>query len=197
LAALLAVAAVPAFATDPADEGGPPRGTPFILQTHAGRTVTDQDFRGLVLLVFFGFTHCPDVCPVSLQTVAQVVDLLGADAARMQPLFVTLDPERDGSETLRDYVSAFHPRLIGLTGPRAMIERVAAAYRVKHERVEIKGRDSNDYTIDHTASLFLIGPSGEYIRRFSHGLPPEEVAKEVREVILALGRPGGGRRRGG
>jgi protein SCO1/2 len=135
------------------------------------------------MLIYFGYTFCPDVCPVGLQTIAETMDRLGEDAKHFQPLFITLDPERDSPEILRDYVGAFHPRLIGLTGTRIMIDRVAKSYRVRHMRSgESKPGDDN-YLIDHTSAIFLMGPEGEYLGRFSHNADPQVVAEKLRKAV--------------
>lgn len=160
-------------------------GTRFILSDHRGSAVTDQDFAGSFLLMYFGYTHCPDVCPTGLLTLSAAIDQIGAHAERVRPVFVTVDPERDTVAALRDYVSSFHARLIGLTGSKEMIERVARGYRIKFERIEGKNKDA--YTVDHTASLLFVGPSGEQIARFQHGTDASEIAAKVREAIAAAG----------
>jgi len=172
-----------------ADEGAPSQTAPFILSAHTGDVVTDQSFSGYFRLMFFGYTHCPDVCPTTLLSVAQVMDQLGAEGARVKPLFVTLDPERDTQATLAKFVGYFHPAIIGLTGPRAMIERVAQVFRIKFERIEDAGGDKSFYTIDHTASLLLIGPSGERISRFPPETPPAEIARRIREALATVPLP--------
>jgi protein SCO1/2 len=163
------------------DEQGAGIGARFILTDHTGRSVTDQDFRGRYLLVFFGYTHCPDICPMGLQTIAAAMDLLGSAVARVQPLFVSLDPERDTPEMLAAYVASFHPRLIGLTGTPEMVQRVTKGYRVKSERIAQPSAEA--YSIDHTAAIFLMGPDGGYIRRFAPGVTPEQMASSLRDVV--------------
>jgi protein SCO1/2 len=153
----------------------------FILGTHDGRVVTDQDFLGRHLLIFFGYTHCPDVCPTSLATLTTVMDLLGPQAEQVQPLFVSLDPKRDTAKLLAAYVSSFHPRLIGLTGSEEMIGRMAKAYRVSFQMVGSSAGD--DYTIDHTASLFHMGPDGAYLGRFGASSTPEEIVAVLRPML--------------
>lgn len=153
----------------------------FVLVTHDGRTVTDDDFHGKHLIVFFGYTSCPDVCPTSLQKLAVAMGLLGPLADKVQPLFVTLDPERDTPAVLNDYVSSFGHRIIGLTGSREMIDRMAKAYRVKHERIE--GASPGEYSIDHTAALFHIAPDGSYAGRFSAAMDAEQIADAMRKSL--------------
>ncbi|MEW5964249.1 MAG: SCO family protein [Pseudomonadota bacterium] len=158
-----------------------PLGGRFILAAHDGRTVTDEDFRGRHLLVFFGYTHCPDVCPTSLQTVAHVLELLGPAADRVQPVFITVDPARDTSKVLAAFVNHFDARIIGLTGSEPMIDRVAKGFRVKYQKSE----PSKDgfYSVDHTAALFHVGPAGQSIGRFNYEVPAEEIAAALRAAI--------------
>ncbi len=164
-----------------ADTDDEPRVAPhFILSTSNGATVSDADFRGQHLLVFFGYTSCPDICPTSLSVIAQVLDLLGDSAAKVQPLFVTLDPQRDTAGILSPYVASFHPRLVGLYGPQSMIDSVAKGFRVKHERVELGG---GAYAIDHSAAIFHVGPDGTLLNRFQPGLPAEEIARRLADSI--------------
>lgn len=174
-----------AHATDPppAQADVPaPIGSRFILNTHDGRTVTDENFRGRHLLVFFGYTHCPDICPSSLLTVARVLELLGDDAKHVQPLFITVDPARDTQKVLAEFVPHFDARIVGLTGVDLMIERVAKGYRVKYARID--GHDGS-YSVDHTATMFHMGPAGEYIGRFPYETTPEKIADDLRASVAA------------
>ncbi|HUE45091.1 MAG TPA: SCO family protein, partial [Aestuariivirgaceae bacterium] len=126
-----------------ADVGGP-----FTLTAHTGERVSDDAFRGKFMLVAFGFTHCPDVCPAELQVMTAALDSMGQAADRVQPLFITIDPERDTAEHLADYMAHFHPRLIGLTGSADEIAAVADAYHVWYEKVQ---QGDSDYVMDHTS----------------------------------------------
>lgn len=172
-------------------------GGPFTLVDHSGKTVTDADFRGRHLLIFFGYTFCPDVCPTLLQTVSEAMDLLGKEAERVQPLFVTLDPERDSPEVLADYVGNFHPRFVGLTGTRDQIDVAAKAYRVSYMKFfpppgsllgdsdpekDEEERDDN-YFVNHSAVVFLIGSDGKYLTHFSHQTAPDVIATRIREYL--------------
>lgn len=154
----------------------------FILSTHDGRTVTDDEFRGRHLLVFFGYTHCPDVCPTSLLTLASVLERLGADAAHVQPLFITVDPERDTRDVLAAFVNHFDERIIGLTGSPAMIERVAKGFRVKFAKV---AASEGYYSVDHTAAMFHVGPMGQLLGRFNYETTAEEIAAALRAAIAS------------
>jgi len=155
-------------------------GGPFRLTDHNGRTVTDQDFRGHPFLVFFGFTHCPDVCPTTLFEVSEVLGKLGPDAARTSALFITVDPERDTPEQMKDYLSSFDPRLVGLTGDPAAIAAVAKAYRVYVKKVPLEG---SDYTMDHTALVYLMDKDGRFVAPFNLKRQPEDAAADLRRYL--------------
>lgn len=152
-------------------------GGPFILMDHNGKTVTDDEYRGKAMLLTFGYTNCGDICPTMLQNMARVMDLLGDQAKEVQPLFITLDPSRDTPPKLRDYVAAFHPQLIGLTGPEPYVAAAARKYRIRYEKVP---GANGDYSIDHTAVVFLMGKDGNFLERFPHNTAPEKIAERVR-----------------
>jgi len=156
-------------------------GGPFALTDHTGRPRTEQDFRGKLLLVYFGFTYCPDICPTDLQNIGLALDQLGSAGEKVQPLFITVDPERDTAQHLAEYVPMFHPRLIGLTGEAPAIHTAADAYKVYYARVQNERGD--DYTIDHTAFIYLTGADGKYIGFFPPGTPPERIADAIRPMI--------------
>lgn len=162
--------------TTPAAIGGP-----FRLTAHDGRTVTDTDFRGRWLLIYFGYTYCPDVCPTSLYAVGQALDRLGPAADQIQPMLITVDPERDTPELLRNYVGLFHPRLIGLTGPADEIAAVAKAYRVYFAKVQ--GAADSPYLMDHSTSTYLVGPDGTFVTVFGHGTSPEQMADTIKGYL--------------
>jgi cytochrome oxidase Cu insertion factor (SCO1/SenC/PrrC family) len=161
--------------------GREPVGGPFDLIDQAGRRRTDADFRGKLVLLYFGYTHCPDVCPTELQALSLALDMLGPSGASVQPLFITLDPERDTPSHLADYVGAFHPQLIALTGPDAAIRKVALAYKVYFAR-SVAARDG-DYAVDHTGFIYLVGKDGRYLGFLPPGSSPEEIAGAVRERL--------------
>ncbi|GIX11444.1 SCO family protein [Elioraea sp.] len=160
-------------------------GGPFTLTDHTGAAVTEASYRGRLMLIFFGFTHCPDVCPTELQVIAEVLDALGEDAARVAPLFVTVDPERDTPEALTRYVALFDPRIIGLTGTPEQIAAVARAYRVYYAKVHPPG--ATEYTMDHSSFVYLMDAEGRFAGLFRHGAPAAEIAAAVR---AQLRRPG-------
>jgi cytochrome oxidase Cu insertion factor (SCO1/SenC/PrrC family) len=154
-----------------------PIGGPFALTDHAGRAVTQDEYKGKLLIVYFGFTYCPDICPTDLQNIGLALDQLGASAEAVQPLFVTLDPARDTTEHLKDYVPMFHPRLIGLTGDEAAIKRAADAYQVYYAKAPNARGD--DYTIDHSAFIYLMGADGRYLGFFPPGTNADRIAASI------------------
>ena len=153
-------------------------GGAFELVDQAGRPRNERDFRGQLLLVYFGFTFCPDICPTDLQAIGLAMDQLGARAAQVQPLFVTLDPERDTADHLAQYVPMFHPKLIGLTGSPAAVHEAAEAYRVYYKRVEFENK--TDYTVDHSAFIYLMDRDGKYLGFFPPGTSAEQIVGMIR-----------------
>lgn len=150
----------------------------FTLVDHRGHRVTEADFAGRYLLVFFGFTYCPDVCPAELQIISAALDDLGSEADKVQPLFVTVDPERDTVDVLADYVERFHPSLIGLTGSPEEIEAVAKAYRVYFAKVARP--EGDDYGVNHSSNVYFMDPSGRFIEHFNYGTNPSSMAAQMR-----------------
>jgi len=161
-------------------------GGPFTLVDHTGRTVTDKDFRGSFLLVFFGYTHCPDVCPLTLVQVSATLKSLGKDARYVRPLFITVDPERDTPEVLASYVKAFHPAIIGLTGTPEQIRAVTKAYKAHYAKVPLKTdkvSHPSHYSVDHGAFTYLMGPDGNFLEVFGFRTSPEKMADKIREAM--------------
>lgn len=155
----------------------------FALQDGSGQTYTMADFRGKFSLVFFGFTNCPDVCPTTMSEVAQVMDDLGAEAVRVQPLFISIDPERDRRQGLTEYVTAFHPAILGLAGDDAATKDAASSFKIHYGREEDPSVP-NGYTMSHSTGLFLIGPDGEWLRQFTYETPAAEILADIEERIL-------------
>jgi protein SCO1/2 len=155
-------------------------GGPFNLVDQKGKPITDQDFKGRPFLVFFGYTHCPDVCPTTLFEVSEVLRALGPDAGRTGALFVTVDPERDTPTTMNDYLSSFDPRLRGATGNAEQIESVERAYRVYAKKVP---GANGDYTMDHTALVYLMDKQGRFVAPFSLKRTPEQAAADLRRYF--------------
>lgn len=159
-----------------------PIGGAFTLTDQTGRTRTDTDFRGQLMLVYFGFTYCPDICPTDLQEIGLAMKALGEQAADVQPLFVTLDPQRDTSEHLAQYVPLFHPRLLGLTGSIADVTKAADAYRVYFKRV-VTGPNPDDYTVDHSAFIYLMDRDGKYLDFFPPGTDSEKIVGMIKPYL--------------
>jgi protein SCO1/2 len=155
-------------------------GGPFSLVDQDGRTVTDKDLRGRPFLVFFGFTHCPDVCPTALFEISEVLGKLGPEAQRVSALFVTVDPDRDTPAQMKDYLSSFNPRLVGLTGDPAAIAAVAKEYRVYVKKVPL---DHGDYTMDHTALVYLMDKDGRFVAPFNLKRSTEDAAADLRRYL--------------
>lgn len=157
-------------------------GGPFTLVDQHGRTVTDADFRGKYTLVYFGYTFCPDICPTALNRNSEALARIGAKADAIVPILITVDPERDTVESLREYATFFHPRLVTLTGTAEQVAAAAKAYRVYYAKVDEQDGSAETYLMDHTAITYLMGPDGRYLRHFSHGVSVERMA----EALAAL-----------
>ena len=155
-------------------------GGPFRLTDQNGRAVTDQDLKGKPFLVFFGFTHCPDVCPTTLFDMSEVMKSLGSDANRVGALFITVDPQRDTAASLKDYLSNFDPHVEGLTGDPAALAAVAKEYRVYYKKVPL---DGGDYTMDHTAIVYLMDKDGHFVSPFNLKRKPDASAAELRKYL--------------
>jgi protein SCO1/2 len=157
--------------------GRAPVGGPFELTDQTGHRRTDADFQGKLVVLYFGYTYCPDVCPTELQSISLALDKLGAAATTVQPLFITVDPERDTPARLADFVSSFHPRLIGLTGSPAEIRKTAIAYRTFFAK---SVTTADNYAVDHTGFVYLLGKDGRYVGFLPPGLAPEAIADAIR-----------------
>jgi len=155
-------------------------GGAFKLTDQNGQVVTDQDLKGHPFLVFFGFTHCPDVCPTTLFEVSEVLRVLGPDADRTRALFITVDPERDTPRVMKDYLSSFDPHLSGLTGDPAEIAAVAKAYRVYFKKVP---QEDGGYTLDHTAIVYLMDKTGRFVSPFNLKRPTDAAAADLRRYL--------------
>ncbi|NBB72037.1 MAG: redoxin domain-containing protein [Alphaproteobacteria bacterium] len=162
-----------------AGEGEALVGGPFELVDGRGETVTAQDLTGRPFVIFFGFTHCPDICPTSLFEMSQWIEALGPAADRMRFAFVTVDPQRDTPAVMRDYVAAFSDRIIPLTGTAAQVEQVLDAYRVYAEKVPLEG---GGYTMDHSAFVYLMDARGRYVTHIAYGEDSERAVAKLREL---------------
>lgn len=157
--------------------------TRYMLMDHFGKVITDMEFRGKYQLITFGYTHCPDVCPMGLAVMSAALKVLGKEADKIQPLFISIDPDRDTPRILYDYVTYFHPNLIGLTGTHVVIKRTASNFKVRFEKVVNEGDDADKYWMDHTASTYLIGPQGEFLAKFAYGISAETLVEKIRQYL--------------
>lgn len=167
--------------------GGPSGGAagvggPFTLEDGSGKTVTQADFRGKYMLVYFGYTFCPDVCPTTLNAVADAMDRLGPEASKLRPVFITVDPRRDTPSVVKQYAAAFSPQIVGLTGTPAEIAQVAKEYRVYYAEHRT-GPGPNDYSMDHSSVLYLMGPKGQFVAPLRADQSGEEIAKQLKQLI--------------
>jgi protein SCO1/2 len=162
-------------------------GGPFSLTDQNGARRTDADFRGKYMLIFFGYTNCPDICPTMLAVEAEALDKLGSRAAQIVPIFVSVDPKRDTSSRLKSYLSAFdakpgsvRPDFVGLTGSDEDVAKAANAYRVYY-RAHLDGQTENnaDYSVDHTTEVYLMNPEGKFVAYYSEGITPDEMAADL------------------
>ncbi len=159
-------------------------GGPFTLTEHTGKVVTERDFRGKFMLLTFGYTYCPDVCPTTLSKMATALDLLGEAATAVTPVFFSIDPARDTPEHLKEYVGFFHPRLRGLTGTPEQVAAAAKVFKIYYAKAKSEaGADADDYTMDHSALTYLIGPDGKFLTYFSHIVEAKEMALGISEFL--------------
>jgi protein SCO1/2 len=162
-------------ATAPASIGGP-----FQLTDQAGQTVTEKSMQGHPTLIFFGFTHCPDVCPTTLFEISEVLRVMGKDADSVNAYYISVDPERDTAAAMKDYLSSFDPRLKGLVGNSEAIAKVLSEYRVYAKKVPLK---DGDYTMDHTALIYLMDRDGKFVSPFNLNRKPEEAASDLKRYL--------------
>lgn len=156
-------------------------GGPFALTDAEGRRRTDAEFRGRHMLVFFGFTNCPDFCPTALHTISQAMEKLGPAADKVVPIMITVDPERDTPAQLKNYAQNFDRRVVMLTGADAEIAAAARAYRVYYQKRPLE--KAGEYTMDHSAFIYLMGPDGRFITHFRHAVPPDDLAAALKKRL--------------
>ena len=166
--------------TAPAAIGGP-----FQLTDQTGQTVTEKSLQGRPTLIFFGFTHCPDVCPTSLFEISEVLRAMGKDADRVNAYFISVDPERDTKAAMKDYLSSFDPHLKGLTGDPEAMAKVISEFRVYAKKVPLK---DGDYTMDHTALIYLMDRDGRFVSPFNLKRKPEEAAADLKRYLWKSAR---------
>jgi cytochrome oxidase Cu insertion factor (SCO1/SenC/PrrC family) len=157
-------------------------GGAFTLTDSTGKRVTEQSFRGKYMLLFFGYTSCPDVCPAGLQLMAGALEKLGSKAERITPVFISVDPERDTPDKLAGYVKNFDPRLVGLTGTPEEIAAVAKAYKVYYAKAPNK-EHPDDYTMDHTSIVYVMDPNGEFVTHFTPATSVDEMAAKLGKIF--------------
>lgn len=166
-----------------------PIGGPFELVDHEGRPVTNETFGGRYRLVFFGYTFCPDICPTKLTEITLALDAFArtspARAEKVVPVFISVDPERDTVDALREYRRHFHPRLVALTGTGEQIRAVTRAYKAYFNKIypDAKSRETNEYLIDHSSYVYLMGPDGRYLTHFTSGTTPAQMAERLAEYV--------------
>ncbi len=165
----------------PPQEGLPSIGGAFELIDKDGKAWTDADFKGKPMLIYFGYTYCPDICPTALYAMTQALEMLGG-AGAVQPVFVTIDPERDTPDQLKLYAQNFHKDFIMLTGSQAQVKKAIKAYRVHAARAS-EDRGSNDYLMDHSSIIYFMDEKGQYQAHFNHNTPATEIVKKVREFL--------------
>lgn len=183
LAVIAAGAAVWTFLNAPKPQatssGTASVGGPFTLVDQHDNTVTDQSFRGRWMVVFFGFTHCPDICPTALNDMSMTLQELGPAADKVQPIFITVDPERDTVQAMAEYVANFDPRIVALTGTPEQVAQAAKAYRVYYKKVP----QGDGYTMDHTGILYVMDPQGRFMTHFTPNTPPADMAARIRKLL--------------
>ncbi len=173
--------------TESGPENGPENGIVprYLLMDDRGHAVTDQDFPGRFQLISFGYTFCPDVCPTTLAEMALIMDKLGKKSRRLQALFVTVDPERDTPEVLRNYTAYFNSRIISLSGSPELVRRVADNFKVRYEKHWEPGAAKDKYSVDHSAGMYLLGPDGRFLTKFAYATSPDKVAERILRLMEA------------
>ena len=167
--------------TSEISHGTPRIGGPFTVKDMHGNTVTNLDFKGKWMWVYFGYTYCPDICPTGLQAMGETLNQLGALADNLRPIFITVDPERDTPENLKQYHSLFHPCFVMLTGSKEAIAQALQAYRVYAQAVKPEG--STDYVVDHSSFIYLMDPDGRYVTHVSHSTTPEDMVARLKPYL--------------
>jgi cytochrome oxidase Cu insertion factor (SCO1/SenC/PrrC family) len=180
--ALLIAAITLSLRHEVTDSGTALIGGPFTMLNQNGETVTDKSYAGYYTLLFFGFTNCKDICPAELQVVTAALNEMGAEADKITPLFVTVDPERDKPDVMKTYVSAFHPHLQGLTGSVEQVAQMAKAYHIFYAKVP-DPKDPNDYEMDHSSILYFMGPDGKFLKYFAYSTDAKALSEALKSVL--------------
>lgn len=155
----------------------------YLLQAPNGRSISNEDFRGRFQLISFGYTYCPDICPTTLVEMAEILKQLGDKAARIQPIFISIDPERDTGKILKTYTEFFDPRILGLTASPALVRRAADNFKIRYAKVREPGTDPDRYAVDHSAGMILLGPDGAFIKKFAFATPAVEISAQIEAFI--------------
>lgn len=158
-------------------------GGEFTLTDVTGKTISSELFRGQLMLVFFGYTHCPDICPVAVSTMAKVKEALGDSSSQVAAIFITVDPERDTSEVMKGFLSSFNGKVVGLTGSPEAVKQVAAAYRIFVSSHRGEKTTGGDYAVDHSTIIYMMGRRGEYLRHFSHDAGEADITAALLEEL--------------
>ena len=166
----------------------------YLLQDVRGRVVTQESFRGRYQLIAFGFISCPDVCPTTLLGYKGIIEGLGDQAERLQPLFITVDPERDSASVLQEYTAAFHPAILGLRGSPELLQRAAQSFRVRYEKVREPGAPADVYTMDHSTGMYLLDGEGRFVTKFATTAEARDVAARISKMMAADRSPPSNRR---
>lgn len=163
-----------------ADRGIIPR---YLLQDPNGRSITSEDFNGRFQLISFGYTYCSDICPTTLVEMAEILKLLGDKAARIQAIFISVDPERDSGKVLKTYTEFFDARILGLTASPALVRRAADNFKIRYAKVQAPGADPAHYAVDHSAGMILLGPDGSFIQKFAFATPVVEITRQIEAYV--------------
>lgn len=158
-------------------------GGDFEMTNHLGERVTNESYAGSYRLVFFGFTHCPDVCPTNLTHISTAMQMLGDDASKVVPIFVTVDPERDNAAVMKEYIAPFHPKMVGLTGTNGDVEAIKKAYKVYGRKMKMEWMADDEYLMDHSAFTYVMDKEGKYITHFTHNTDGETISKKLKEIL--------------
>lgn len=157
--------------------------TRYLLVGPDGNAVSDESFHGRFQLIAFGYTFCPDICPTTLVDMAEILKRLGEDAPRLQAIFISIDPERDTPEVMKNYTTFFDPRILGLTGSPELVQRAARNYKARYAKFVRPGQPPGLYAVDHSAGMYLVGPNGEFIKKFGYGRPVSEIYGEIKAAL--------------
>lgn len=157
----------------------------YLLQDPNGRSVTSEDFRGRFQLIAFGYTFCPDICPTTLVEMAAILKLLDDKSAKLQTIFITVDPERDSGQVLKTYTEFFDPRILGLTGSAALVRRTADNFKIRYAKVREPGTAPKNYAVDHSAGMILLGPDGQFVKKYPFAMPVDEIAAHISALMSA------------